>query len=104
MVGTEGTGIMQTALARQKKLSGDEPKGCMEKDKEAGICYGSSVVSYALCAYESKYCQCYKEETEGCELPKSKDADMEIDLTDPRESVQSPIEPNKINSKVDKWL
>jgi len=104
MVGTEGTGIMQTALARQKKLSGDEPEGCMNGDKEAEICYGSSVVSYALCAYESKYCICYKEQTDGCELLKvqSKEADIKIDLTDPRKSVQSDIVPDKI-PKVDRW-
>jgi len=104
MVGTEGTSLMQTALARQKKLSGDEPNGCMEKDKEHSLCYGSSMVSYALCAYESEYCKCYMDETSGCELlnMKSKEAEVEIDMTDPRKTVQAGIEVNK-QPKADKW-
>lgn len=104
MVGDKGTTIMQTAVERQKNLSGNEPAGCMEKDKEADLCYGSSVVSYALCTYKSEYCKCYKDETEGCELNniKSKDADAVYDLPDPRLTVQSELAKDKL-PKEDLW-
>jgi len=104
MVGDNGTGIMQMAMERQKNMSGNEPANCMEKDKEDDLCYGSSVVSYVLCAYKSEYCTCYKGETEGCEIlkVKSNDADVKYDLSDPRQSVQSPLEQDMI-PKVDEW-
>merc|ERR1712228_541401 len=79
----------------------------MGKDKEADLCYGSSVVSYALCTYKSEYCECYKDETKGCELSKikSKDADVVYDLTDPRKTVQSELAAltRERPDKEDKW-
>jgi len=104
MVGDKGTGMMQTAVEQQKKLSGNEPASCMEKDREDHRCYGSSVISFALCTYQSEYCTCYKGATEGGEFlkVKSKDSDAQYDLADPRKTVQSDIEPN-ILPKVDEW-
>jgi len=104
MVGDKGTSMMQTAVERQKNMSGNDPAGCMEKDRDAELCYGSSVVSYALCTYRSVYCRCYEDEVEGCELLKikSKDADVLYDLTDPRNTVQSELKKDKI-PKEDKW-
>jgi hypothetical protein len=104
MVGDNGTSMMQTAVERQKELSGNDPAGCMEKDKKDELCYGSSVVSYALCTYQSVYCTCYKGETEGCELLKikSKDADAKYVLPDPRKTVQSELASDK-QPKEDLW-
>jgi len=99
-----GEGMFRTAIARQKNMSGNEPAGCMEKDRKDELCYGSSVLTYGLCKYQSEYCQCYKGETAGCDLLniESYDSPGLYELTDPRRTVQSPLEPNKL-PKAEKW-
>jgi hypothetical protein len=99
-----GDGMFRTAVRRQKNMSGNEPAGCLEKDREAELCYGSSVVAYGLCIYDSDYCKCYKGQTKGCDLLRIESYDTPglYELTDPRKSVQPPLEPNKL-PKEEKW-
>lgn len=103
MVG-RGEGMFRAAVLRQKNMSGNEPAGCLEQDRKAEICYGSSVLAYGLCKYNSEYCRCYKGATAGCDLLRveSHDSAGLYELADPRNSVQSPLEPNKL-PKQEKW-
>lgn len=105
MAGTDS--MMQKAVAEQRMRSGDEPAGCMAREKKDEHCYGSSVISWALCSRQSEYCQCYFGETEGCQLTKLAGEDRKHEgpvhvLADPRKSVQSPLLPNTV-PKEEAW-
>jgi len=87
-------GLMRTAATEQASGSA----GCPEKDTEYGLCYGSTIMSRALCRYQSQYCQCFMSGTakQGCTLQQWRnleDIEGGLDVSDPRKSpmVQPPL-------------
>ncbi|CAK0883520.1 unnamed protein product, partial [Prorocentrum cordatum] len=104
-----GTGrMMREAVERQKKKSGNEPAGCTDKEKENELCYGSGMVSWALCKRLPEYCKCYFDEIERCELTTFQDDVTDYDdelyeLADPRKSVQSPLQPDEVRPRKERW-